>query len=118
MTRRGPRIPLANGRAVTDPDGVGSEIRSERGGSLVEWSLIVALIALVAMGGVRVLGSEVSSVYEEAGTAMAGEAPVATTTTAPVPSTPEPDQSPAPSPSPGHCDHHRMRPPASSACVG
>ena len=39
----------------------------ESGASLVEYALLVALIAIVAMAGIRSVGSEVVQTYAESG---------------------------------------------------
>lgn len=40
---------------------------SERGASLVEYALLIGLIALVCFGAIGVLGSSVSDVYQDFG---------------------------------------------------
>jgi len=42
--------------------------RSERGASMVEYALLVALIAVVAIGAVRLLGTNVSTQLNSAAT--------------------------------------------------
>ncbi len=46
-------------------------LRSERGGSLVEYALLVALIALVAFAAVVSLGGTVSSQFVPIGSSLA-----------------------------------------------
>ncbi len=48
------------------------ENKSERGASLVEYALLVALIAVVAIAAVRVLGTTVSSQFSTIGAQIAG----------------------------------------------
>ena len=49
-----------------------SHIKSERGASLVEYALLVALIAVVCIAAVTTLGKEASSKFEEVGDSIAG----------------------------------------------
>ena len=42
-------------------------LRSDRGASMVEYSLLIALIALVALAAVAVMGSTLNSEYERIG---------------------------------------------------
>jgi pilus assembly protein Flp/PilA len=46
-------------------------VRSEEGASLVEYALLVALIAIVAIAAIILLGQNASSVLSEAGASMA-----------------------------------------------
>jgi pilus assembly protein Flp/PilA len=48
--------------------------RDERGASLVEYALLVALIALVCIGAVTMLGENGSDKLDEAAVAVGGEA--------------------------------------------
>ena len=41
-----------------------SQVRSERGASLVEYALLIGLIALVCIVGLTTLGSKTSSSYD------------------------------------------------------
>jgi pilus assembly protein Flp/PilA len=50
---------------------VASHIRNERGASLVEYALLVALIAVVAIAAVSTLGSNVSSKFSAVGSSIA-----------------------------------------------
>jgi pilus assembly protein Flp/PilA len=47
-----------------------SKVDSERGASLVEYALLVALIAVVCIIAVTFLGGEASSKFESVGTAV------------------------------------------------
>ena len=49
---------------------VQAHIKSERGASLVEYALLVALIAVVCIGAVTVLGQNASSKFSSVGTAI------------------------------------------------
>ena len=49
-----------------------SHIKSERGASLVEYALLVALIAVVCIAAVTTLGEEASSKFEEVGSSIGG----------------------------------------------
>ena len=48
-----------------------SHIKSERGASLVEYALLVALIAVVCIAAVTTLGKEASSKFDEVGDSIA-----------------------------------------------
>ena len=47
-----------------------AKVSSERGASLVEYTLLVSLIALVCFGAVTFLGREVSDSISSAGTSL------------------------------------------------
>jgi pilus assembly protein Flp/PilA len=47
-----------------------SHIKSERGASLVEYALLVALIAVVCIAAVTTLGKEASSKFDEVGSSI------------------------------------------------
>ena len=47
---------------------IAKDSRSERGASMVEYALLVALIAVVAIGAVRLLGTNVSRQLNTAAT--------------------------------------------------
>jgi pilus assembly protein Flp/PilA len=47
-----------------------SMLREEDGASLVEYGLLVALIALVALGAVQTLGINLSSLFTNVGTSV------------------------------------------------
>jgi pilus assembly protein Flp/PilA len=49
-----------------------SRCKTDRGASLVEYALLVALIAVVCIGAVTVLGQNASSKFSSVGTAIAG----------------------------------------------
>ena len=49
-----------------------SKVDSERGASLVEYALLVALIAVVCILAVTFLGQSASSKFDSVGTAVAG----------------------------------------------
>jgi pilus assembly protein Flp/PilA len=51
---------------------VRAHCRSERGASLVEYALLVALIALVCVAAVTFLGGTVSSKYSTIGSGVGG----------------------------------------------
>ncbi len=48
------------------------EKKSERGASLVEYALLVALIAVVAIAAVRILGQSVSSQFSTVNAQIGG----------------------------------------------
>lgn len=45
-------------------------VRSERGASLVEYALLVALIAVVCIGAITVLGSNASNKFSAVGSSV------------------------------------------------
>ena len=45
---------------------------SERGASMVEYALLVALIAVVCIGAITFLGNEANSSFESTGDAISG----------------------------------------------
>ena len=47
-----------------------SKVDSERGASLVEYALLVALIAIVAVGAVTAAGNQVSAIFNQIATAI------------------------------------------------
>jgi pilus assembly protein Flp/PilA len=47
-----------------------SLIRDEEGASMVEYGLLVALIALVALGAVQTLGGNLSTLFSQAATSL------------------------------------------------
>ena len=47
-----------------------SMIRDEEGATMVEYGLLVALIALVALGAVQTLGTNLSSLFNAAGSSI------------------------------------------------
>ena len=47
-----------------------SRCKTDRGASLVEYALLVALIAVVCIGAVTVLGQNASSKFESVGSAI------------------------------------------------
>lgn len=47
-----------------------SMIRDDEGATMVEYGLLVALIALVALGAVKVLGSNLSSLFNNVATTL------------------------------------------------
>lgn len=49
-----------------------SFLKDEEGATMVEYGLMVALIAIVAMVGAALLGDEVNTVFTEASTAISG----------------------------------------------
>lgn len=49
---------------------LGSRIRDERGASLVEYALLVALIAVVCIAAVTLLGKAASSKFSSIGTVI------------------------------------------------
>lgn len=57
-------------------------LRDHEGQTLVEYSLIVALIALVCIGALTVLGGKISDLLQRAGSSIAN-VPTTTTTTTP-----------------------------------
>ncbi len=60
------------------------QIKSERGASLVEYALVVVLIAVVAMAGVAVLGKGTNDAFDSIAVGLRGESSdSATTSTAP-----------------------------------
>ena len=46
--------------------------RSERGASMVEYALLVGLIAIVAIAGVTLLGGAIANLFNGAGTTING----------------------------------------------
>lgn len=48
------------------------EKKEEKGASMVEYALLVALIAVIAIAGVRILGGAVSESFSETSSALAG----------------------------------------------
>ena len=54
---------------------LGSVFASERGASLVEYTLLVALIAVVCIGAIQVLGTGANDTLTEVGTEISGVAP-------------------------------------------
>lgn len=51
---------------------VTSWIQSEKGASMVEYALLVVLIAIVALVAVQIAGTEVSSTFSEVASGLAG----------------------------------------------
>ncbi len=49
-----------------------AKARTERGASLVEYALLVALIAVVCIAAVTILGSNASKTFSSAGSAIGG----------------------------------------------
>lgn len=47
-----------------------SMIRDEEGATMVEYGLLVALIALVALGAVTTVGTKLSTLFTNVGTAL------------------------------------------------
>lgn len=47
-----------------------SMIRDEEGATMVEYGLLVALIALVALGAVTTVGTKLSSLFTSVGTSL------------------------------------------------
>ncbi len=47
-----------------------SRFDSERGASLVEYALLVALIAIIAIGGITVLGTKSNAKFSQAGASL------------------------------------------------
>ena len=45
---------------------------SDRGASMVEYALLVALIAVVCIGAIKVLGTSASTSFSKTGSAIAG----------------------------------------------
>ena len=50
---------------------VNSWMRDDKGASMVEYALLVVLIAIVALVAVRLAGTEVSSTFSEIGSGLA-----------------------------------------------
>jgi pilus assembly protein Flp/PilA len=48
--------------------------RDEEGATMVEYGLMVALIAIVAMAGAEILGVNVDTIFDTAATAISGAA--------------------------------------------
>lgn len=55
-------------------------LRDEEGATMVEYGLMVALIAIVAMVGASLLGANVLNIFNEAGDAIGDPSSIATTT--------------------------------------
>jgi pilus assembly protein Flp/PilA len=51
---------------------VTSWIQSEKGASMVEYALLVVLIAIVALVAVQIAGTEVSETFSEVASGLAG----------------------------------------------
>jgi len=51
---------------------VTSWIQSEKGASMVEYALLVVLIAIVALVAVQIAGREVSETFSEVGSGLSG----------------------------------------------
>lgn len=51
---------------------VTSWIQSEKGASMVEYALLVVLIAIVALVAVQIAGTEVSETFSEVGSGLEG----------------------------------------------
>lgn len=51
---------------------VTSWMQSEKGASMVEYALLVVLIAIIALVAVRFAGREVSSTFSEIGSGLSG----------------------------------------------
>jgi pilus assembly protein Flp/PilA len=49
-----------------------SWVQDEKGASMVEYALLVVLIAIVALVAVQLAGNEVSSTFSEIGSGLAG----------------------------------------------
>jgi pilus assembly protein Flp/PilA len=49
---------------------VRAKVRSERGASLVEYALLVSLIAVVCIASVRFVGTNASSTFSKVGTSI------------------------------------------------
>jgi pilus assembly protein Flp/PilA len=49
-----------------------SWVQEEKGASMVEYALLVVLIAIVALVAVQLAGTEVSSTFSEIGSGLAG----------------------------------------------
>jgi Flp pilus assembly pilin Flp len=47
-------------------------LRHERGAALVEWSLLVAMIAVVSIAALKVLGGQVSSEFRDITSSVEG----------------------------------------------
>ena len=58
-------------RVLTWRSGLGRVLAGERGASLVEYALLVALIALVCFAAVGFLGGSTNSQYEGVGSSLA-----------------------------------------------
>lgn len=65
------RTEVSKGEAVTEGD-------HERGASLVEYALLVALVAVVCMAALIALAGSAAGHFDQAGHAAAGGGPVAT----------------------------------------
>ncbi|HEX9863631.1 MAG TPA: Flp family type IVb pilin [Acidimicrobiia bacterium] len=50
---------------------INSWMRDDRGASMVEYALLVVLIAIVALVAVRLAGTEVSATFSEIGSGLA-----------------------------------------------
>ncbi|MEI2639448.1 MAG: Flp family type IVb pilin [Microthrixaceae bacterium] len=49
-----------------------AQAKTERGASLVEYALLVALIAVVCIGAVTMLGRQANSTFSKTGSAISG----------------------------------------------
>ena len=55
-----------------------ARLGSERGASLVEYTLLVALIAVVCIGAIQVLGNGADATLTEVGSEISGVTPTST----------------------------------------
>ncbi len=56
------------------------QFKSERGASLVEYAMVVVLIAVIAVAGVALLGGEASDAFDSVGAGLRGESSDSQTT--------------------------------------
>lgn len=67
---------VSSAQLVTqDPPSALSPARRERGATMVEYALLVALIAVAAIGTLRVLGTTTSDQFVKIVTELGGEVP-------------------------------------------
>ena len=66
--RKATRVFMKGVNSMVKQEEIAKDSRSERGASMVEYALLVALIAVVAIGAVRLLGTNVSRQLNTAAT--------------------------------------------------
>ena len=66
--RKATRVFMKGVNSMVKQEVIAKDSRSERGASMVEYALLVALIAVVAIGAVRLLGTNVSTQLNSAAT--------------------------------------------------
>ena len=57
---------------VKDLNEVQNQEKEEKGASMVEYALLAALIAIICIGGLRFLGTAISTQFSTVGSAISG----------------------------------------------